>query len=55
VDAIVFGHTHQPYVKMHEGVLLFNPGAALPGADRQATAGILEVEARSITGKVVPL
>lgn len=55
VDAIVFGHTHQPYVKMHKGVLLFNPGAALPGVDRQASAGILDVEERNITGKVVPL
>mgnify|MGYP001819372096 FL=1 len=30
VDAIIFGHTHYPHVKMHKGVLLFNPGAVRP-------------------------
>ena len=35
VDAIVFGHTHTPYVKMHKGVLLFNPGAAQAGPARR--------------------
>ena len=55
VHAIVFGHTHRPYVRMHGGVLLFNPGAALPGPDRQPTVGILDVGQRNITGKIVPL
>jgi uncharacterized protein len=27
VDAIVFGHTHQPYQKTRDGVFLFNPGS----------------------------
>ena len=77
VDAIVFGHTHTPYVKMHKGVLLFNPGAARSGParreparrgpgqvgpgevepgqagpDRQASAGILEVEKRDVIGRI---
>jgi hypothetical protein len=62
VDAIIFGHTHVPYVKMHKGVLLFNPGAARTeparqrpgqaGAERQASAGILEVEKRDIIGRI---
>lgn len=55
VDAIVFGHTHQPYVKMHDGVLLFNPGSALPGLGRQPSVGILDVGAHSISGKIVYL
>jgi len=55
VHAIIFGHTHRPYVRMHGGVLLFNPGAALPGPDRQPTVGILNVGERNITGKIVPL
>lgn len=55
VQAIVFGHTHQPYVKMHNGVLLFNPGAAFPGPDRTPSVGILDVGERSITGKIVYL
>jgi putative phosphoesterase len=55
VHAIVFGHTHQPYVKLHDGILLFNPGAALPGPGRTPSAGILDVGERSITGKIVYL
>lgn len=53
VHAVIFGHTHQPYVKMYNGVLIFNPGAALPGPDRRASVGILNMEKRTITGKVV--
>jgi putative phosphoesterase len=54
VDAIVFGHTHTPYIKRHKGVLLFNPGAgsSLAGPDRQASAGILEVEEDDIYGRI---
>ncbi len=55
VDAIVFGHTHQPYVRMHKGVLFFNPGAALPGPGRHPSVGILDVGERSITGRIVYL
>jgi putative phosphoesterase len=55
VHAIVFGHTHRPLVKMHKGVLLFNPGAALPGIDVGPSVGILEVTRRSIAGRIVPL
>ena len=55
VHAIVFGHTHKPYVKMHDGVLLFNPGAAFPGPGRTPSVGILDVGERSITGKIVSL
>ena len=55
VDAIIFGHTHFPHVKMHKGVLLFNPGAVRPGPGRQASAGILEVEERNIYGRIVYL
>jgi putative phosphoesterase len=28
VDIIIFGHSHIPYLKRHEGILLFNPGSA---------------------------
>jgi len=55
VHAVVFGHTHEPYVHMHGGLLLFNPGSALPGPGRRPSVGILEIEERSITGKIVPL
>lgn len=55
VDAIVFGHTHQPYVRSHGGVLLFNPGSALPGGDTPASVGILDMGKRNITGRIAHL
>ncbi|WP_175991361.1 metallophosphoesterase [Bacillus sp. Marseille-Q1617] len=27
VDLVVFGHSHIPYLRYHQGVLLFNPGS----------------------------
>ncbi len=27
-DVVVFGHSHQPYNRIHRGVLLLNPGSA---------------------------
>jgi putative phosphoesterase len=54
VDAIVYGHTHQPYVRTHGGVLVFNPGGALPGA-RQPSVGILDMSKRNITGRIAYL
>ncbi len=27
VDCVVFGHSHQPYLEEHEGVLMLNPGS----------------------------
>lgn len=55
VHAIVFGHTHQPYFRMHGGVLIFNPGAAVPVPGHRPSIGVLEVAERSITGQVIPL
>ena len=54
VDAIVYGHTHVPYVRSHGGVLLFNPGCALPDA-RQPSVGILDMSKRNITGRIAYL
>ena len=51
VNRIVFGHTHEPYVKMVDGVLLFNPGSALPGHGLQPSVGILDISEHSISGK----
>lgn len=53
VDAIIFGHTHRPYARVHQGVFLFNPGAASPMGERHASVGILEIEPRSISGRFV--
>jgi putative phosphoesterase len=55
IQAVVFGHTHEPYMKMHNGVLVFNPGAAVPTPGHRPSVGILDVTAQSITGKVIQL
>lgn len=54
VDAIVFGHTHLPYAKLHEGVFLFNPGSLVPrGGD--PSVGVLEIDTRGIRGRILNL
>ncbi|MCB2188465.1 MAG: metallophosphoesterase [Deltaproteobacteria bacterium] len=54
VDAVVFGHSHQPTNLILEGVLLFNPGAVAPWPRRGATVGILIVD-QGITGRILDL
>ncbi len=45
VDAILFGHTHQPLVEKKNGVLFFNPGSLFHGRSiRSRTLGILHLE-----------
>ncbi len=55
VQAIVFGHSHQPTNATKGGVLFFNPGSAtgMPPA-RKATFGILHVD-NKITGQIITL
>lgn len=55
VDVIVFGHSHEPYVKMHGGVLLFNPGSVAPPQGQSGSIGMLEITPNSIKGKIIPL
>lgn len=55
VDAIVFGHSHEPYIKMHGAVLLFNPGSIVPRNGRSGTMGILEIGPNAIKGRIVPI
>jgi putative phosphoesterase len=55
VDAIVFGHTYRPFVKMYGGVLLFNPGTTAPMRGYRSSVGILDMGDRTITGKIVYL
>ncbi len=54
VDAIVFGHTHVPYASVHEGVFFFNPGSLVPRA-AIPTVGLLEIDTRGISGRILPL
>ncbi|QTC43146.1 metallophosphoesterase family protein [Bacillus sp. V3] len=45
VDMIIFGHSHIPYLRYHDGVLLFNPGS--PTDKRKMpmfSHGLMEIE-----------
>lgn len=52
VQCIIFGHSHQPYMREVEGTLLFNPGTP---TDRRYSSvrslGILEVEGGCVRGR----
>jgi uncharacterized protein len=52
VDAIVFGHTHMPYAKIHQGVFLFNPGSLVP-RNGDPSVGLLEIDTRGIRGRIL--
>ncbi len=56
VNAVVFGHSHQPFNQVIDKVLYFNPGSA---GDRAFASyrsyGILEIHSGKISGKIVKL
>ena len=56
LDCLVFGHSHVPMCQWRDGLLLFNPGSA---TDRRgmpyASVGVLEVDDRTISGRIIPL
>lgn len=54
VDAIVFGHTHVPYAKTHNGIFFFNPGSIIPYRG-VPSVGLLEIDGRGIRGRVLPI
>ncbi len=54
VDAIVFGHTHQPYARVHNGSFFFNPGSLVPSGG-PGSVGLLEIDTRGISGRILTL
>ncbi len=47
VDAILFGHTHQPVIRRENGLLWFNPGSVYAGrGPHRRTLGVLEIGER---------
>ncbi len=53
VDAIVFGHTHEPYNREESGIYFFNPGSPTDKIfARINTVGVLEV-GETINGRIV--
>lgn len=55
VDCIVFGHSHQAFNAVHEGILLFNPGSAnVKRFSLRTSIGFLELN-KTIRGKIIYL
>jgi hypothetical protein len=56
LDALVFGHTHEPMCRREGGLLLFNPGSATQRRRMPHTSvGLLEIDAGRIAGKIIQL
>lgn len=54
VDVVVFGHTHEPFNEVIDGVLYFNPGSC-SAKEEKPSLGILEVNGTDIKGEIVYL
>jgi putative phosphoesterase len=54
VEAIIYGHSHQPANHVRAGVLFFNPGSVSRGYRGSGTVGILEV-GQNIKGEIISL
>ena len=55
VDAIVFGHSHEPMNEMRNNILFFNPGSPTDKIFAPYTSyGILEVD-KTIKGKIIKM
>ncbi len=53
---IVFGHTHQPYNRELEGVLMFNPGSPLDPRGRYGpSCGLLTLDGTDVAGEIISL
>jgi len=55
VDAILFGHTHEPCNMILEGTLLLNPGQGYPSFMVPASTGILTVSRGELRGEISTL
>lgn len=53
VDCVVFGHSHQPFNEVIDGVLMFNPGSCTdPRREPRPSCGILHV-GDTISGEII--
>lgn len=54
-DAILFGHTHEPYNLKVNDTLLLNPGQGYPSFMVPASLGILTVTNEGLRGEILTL
>jgi len=43
VQAVIFGHSHQPHLELRDGVIFFNPGSTTEPRQCAPTAGLLNI------------
>ena len=56
VDAVMYGHSHQPKIETKNGTLFFNPGSAGPRRSRlPITVGRMTAEHDKLRAKIVEL
>ena len=55
-DVLVIGHSHNPYLTLHDGVLVMNPGSASrPRHGFPASVGILTIQKSVVHGRILDL
>jgi putative phosphoesterase len=53
VDCVVFGHSHQPFNEVRNGILMFNPGSCTdPRREPRPSCGILHIS-NTIKGEII--
>jgi uncharacterized protein len=50
-DCVLFGHTHAPYCRRREGMLVMNPGSLWEG-EPELSYGLLEIRDGRVTGNI---
>lgn len=56
VDAVIYGHSHQPKIETKDGTLFFNPGSAGPRRfSLPITVGRLTVEGGELRAEIIDL
>ena len=56
VDAIIYGHTHQPFCGTEDGIFFFNPGSPVDSRfTSMHSVGIIQIEATTIQGEIIPV
>ncbi|OPL12336.1 MAG: hypothetical protein AVO34_07450 [Firmicutes bacterium ML8_F2] len=54
LQAIVFGHIHEPVNREYDGILFFNPGSAVdPRHGFSPSCGLLSITGKKISGRII--
>lgn len=54
VDAIIYGHTHQPFCGREDGLFFFNPGSPVDSRfTSMHSVGIIRIDTDTIQGEII--